>query len=191
MGDAREIERLLLALKRGDESALDPLYEAVYEPLRQLAHARRLQWRGDYTLNTTALVHEAYLKLVGGRATAWQDRAHFFAAASRAMRHILVNYAARRRAAKRGGDLERVALDEQQPLADDATAEELLALDEALGRLQALSKRQTRVFECRFFSGLQVDETAEALGISPATVKRDWRLARAWLHRALQAELPG
>lgn len=182
MDERADITRLLELARAGDEAAFDRLFEAVYQQLRAIAHHRRERWYLDETLNTTALVHEAYLKLVRQDDVHWRDRAHFFAAASRAMRHILINYAERRRAAKRGGRDAPVPL-EDNPVADDDTAEELIAMDQALQRLEALEPRQARVVECRFFAGLPVLETAKAVGVSEATVKRDWALARAYLKR--------
>jgi RNA polymerase sigma factor (TIGR02999 family) len=188
MSDSSEITQLLQAARDGDRIALDRLFTEVYEPLRRLSRQQRRRWDGDYTLCTTALVHEAYLKLVRTDGADWRDRTHFFAVASRAMRQILVNYAERRTAQKRGGGVEVVPLDEVNPVSPDA-AEELLALDEALQRLEAIEPRRCRVVECRFFAGLAIHETAEALGVSVATVKRDWALASAWLRREVSAEL--
>jgi RNA polymerase sigma factor (TIGR02999 family) len=185
---AEEVTVLLRAASGGDQQALDHLFQAVYEELKRLARTQRRQWSGDYTLNTTALVHEAYVKLVGQSEVRWADRAHFYAVASRAMRQILVNYAERRSAAKRGGGAAVLSLDDVNPVAPEA-AEEILALNEALQRLAALEERQSRVVECRFFAGLPVKETAEVLGLSPATVKRDWALASAWLRREVAAAL--
>lgn len=176
---------LLAGARASDKGALEELFELVYEELHALAHAQRRRWSGNYTLNTTALVHEAYLKLAGSTARSWKDRAHFLAVAARAMRQILVNYAERQSAAKRGGEAVVLPLEAAQP-ASPATAEEILALDEALGRLESRSRRQARVVECRFFTGLDVTETAEVLGVSAATVKRDWALASAWLYQELR-----
>lgn len=184
--DAHEITQLLAEARHGDRSALDELFQVVYGQLRRLAHGHRQAWRGNETLGTTALVHEAYLKLTRQSELPWRDRGQFFATASKAMRHILINYAERRRAAKRGGAQEPLPLDEGL-IADDETAEELLVLDQALHRLHELSPRQTRVVECRFFGGLDVKQTAEALAISPTTVKRDWAMASAWLKREIGA----
>lgn len=186
MAHADEITRLLAVLRKGDSSALDELFSLVYEELRGLSHAQRARWNGDYTLQTTGLVHEAYVKLVGQEAGNWQDRAHFFAVASRAMRQILVNYAERRRAQKRGGDVKTIPLEDANPVAP-AVAEELLALNEALGRLAEFDERRHRVVEHRFFAGLTIDETAEVLGVSSATVSRDWTVASAWLRREMSA----
>lgn len=182
--DPREIEALLNAASEGDSEALDDLFEVLYDELRRLAHVQRARWQGDTTLNTTALVHEAYLKLSRGRQMNLVDRAHFFALASRAMRQVLVTYAERRRAQKRGGDAAVVPLDEANPVSPEQ-AGEILAIHRALDRLADVSERPVRVVECRFFAGLSVPETAEALGVSAATVKRDWTMASAWLRSEL------
>ena len=184
MTNPEPVTDLLEAARAGDRAALDRVFSIVYEELRGLAHAQRGRWRGDYTLDTTALVHEAYLKLVDQRSSSFRDRGHFMAVAAKAMRHILVNYAERRRAAKRGGGAEHVPIEQFNPVSEEA-AEEVLALHEALDRLARLNERQARVVEARFFAGLPIELTAEALEISPATVKRDWKLASAWLHREI------
>jgi RNA polymerase sigma factor (TIGR02999 family) len=182
MHSPEAITELIHDAAAGNRRAVDELFAIVYDELKQLAHAQRRHWHGDHTLNTTALVHDAYLKLVGREGADWRDRAHFYAVASKAMRHVLVNYAERRRAQKRGGGANEIPLDEANPVAPEA-AEEVLALDEALERLFDLNERQGRVVECRFFGGLSVPETADALAIAPATVKRDWAIASAWLRR--------
>jgi RNA polymerase sigma factor (TIGR02999 family) len=157
----------------------------VYHELRRIAHAQLRGERAGHTLNTTALVHEAYLKLVGVDRVEWRDRAHFCAAAAGAMRRILIDYARARKRVKRGGeDAVQVPLAEGLDVAVERS-EDFLALDEALTRLQAQNERQSRVVECRCFAGLSVEETAAALDISPATVKRDWDFSRAWLNREL------
>jgi RNA polymerase sigma factor (TIGR02999 family) len=186
--EPEQVTLLLRAVAAGDRQALDRLFDAVYGELKRLAHVQRRKWSGDYTLNTTALVHEAYLKLVRQDEVSWADRGHFYAVASRAMRQILVSYAERRCAAKRGGGADPLPLDEVNPVSPEA-AGEILALDEALQRLASLEERQGRVVECRFFAGLPVRETAEVLGLSPATVKRDWALASAWLRREISVTL--
>lgn len=186
MDEHADITRLLEQARDGDSAALDRLFETVYQQLRAIAHNRRERWYLDETMNTTALVHEVYIKLVRQNNVPWRDRSHFFAAASRAMRHILINYAEKRRAAKRGGDKSPVPL-EDNPIADDDTAAELIAMDQALNRLESLEPRQARIVECRFFAGLPVPETAEVVGVSEATVKREWALARAFLWREVQS----
>jgi RNA polymerase sigma factor (TIGR02999 family) len=188
MHSPEEITERLRAAERGDREALDEVFAVVYDELHRRAQAQRRRWSGDDTLDTTALVHEAYLKLVDQSRAQWSDRAHFLAVASKAMRHILVNYAEQRRAAKRGGGAPVVPLDEANPVGEDV-AEELLALNEALQRLAEVNERQAHVVEARFFAGLPIEETAVALGISPATVKRDWKLATAWLQREIKTTL--
>jgi RNA polymerase sigma factor (TIGR02999 family) len=180
-------ERLRLA-QQGDRAALDEVFALVYDELHRLAQAQRRRWSGDTTLDTTALVHEVYLKLVDQDGAQWNDRSHFLAVAAKAMRHLLVNYAERRRAAKRGGGAVTVSIDEFNPVAE-GVADEVIALHEALDRLARVSERQVGVVEARFYAGLSIEETARALGISPATVKRDWQLASAWLHREIQTTL--
>ena len=178
----------LSRLSSGDASGISELMPQVYDELRQIAAAHLARERSDHTLQPTALAHEAYLKLVDQSSARFQDRGHFMAVAARAMRHILVNYAERRRAAKRGGGAEHVPIDEFNPVSEEA-AEEVLALHDALDRLATLNERQARIVEARFFAGLPIEETAEALEISPATVKRDWNLASAWLHREINLNL--
>jgi RNA polymerase sigma factor (TIGR02999 family) len=192
-----EVTRLLDALQRGDRSALDRLFPLVYEELRAVAHGQRQRWQGDHTLDTTALVHEAYLKLVDQSRASWESRAHFLATAARAMRHILINYARDRRAQKRGGDRPKLSLEEVSEglegtavLADD-NAELLIALDAALTKLEQVNERQSRIVECRFFGGLTIEETAAALGISTASVSRGWALAQVRLFQDVQRELEG
>jgi RNA polymerase sigma factor (TIGR02999 family) len=186
------VGRLLAAVEAGDRSALDELYSLVYDELRALAHRQRRRWDASGMLNTTALVHEAYLKLVKQNPIHLQTRAHFFALAATAIRHIVSNYARDRRARKRGGGARVVSLSDvgtspagELRLSDDHV-DLLVAIDEALQRLERVSPRQRGVVECRFFGGMSVEETAAAVGISPRTVKRDWTLAQAWLQRELQ-----
>lgn len=172
-------------------SDVDALFQLIYGELRALARRQRRRWHGDYTLDTTALVHEAYLKLADREPVRAASQAHFMALAARAMRQILCNYARDRQRRKRGGDRERVPLDELRAPPSGTfpvdRAAELLALDIALRKLALVNARQSDVIECRFFGGLSVEETAAALGVSPATVKRDWNIARAWLYREMQA----
>jgi RNA polymerase sigma factor (TIGR02999 family) len=179
-----EITDLLQRAKGGDRGARDGLFEALYHELRRLAARQRRRASEHETLNTTALVHEAYLKLFRGNEVDWSDRGHFFAVAATAMRHILADYAEKRRAAKRGGGKDDVLLDSVNPVSDEA-AEDVLALHNALTRLETEHPRRARVVECRFYAGLDVEETAAALRISPATVKRDWAFARVWLSGVL------
>ena len=163
---------------------LDDVFPAVYQELRRVAHRHLRGERTGHTLDTTALVHEAYLELAKVEQLHWPGRAYMLAAASRAMRRILIDYAVARRAEKRGGGVAAEPLDDAVAMAV-SRGDDLLALDEALERLSAVNERYGRVVECRFFGGMSVEETAEALGTSPATVKRDWTLARAWLNREL------
>ncbi len=185
------VTRLLLQARDGNPGALNDLFPLVYETLYELAHGQRRRWHGDYTINTTALLHEAYLKLVDQSRVEWKSRSHFLAVSARAMRHILINYAQKRKTLKRGGDRKRVSLDadrEEDPeaLIDDERLDDLLSLHEALTALGQKSERQVRVVECRFFGDMTIDETAAALDVSPATVKRDWALAQAWLFRHMK-----
>jgi RNA polymerase sigma factor (TIGR02999 family) len=183
-GTDHRITRPREEMRDGNDNALDRLLPLVYEELRRIA---RRQLRGQpmgHTLNTTALVHEAFLKLSGGTGLAWADRAHFFRVAARAMRQILINHAHRHATAKRGGRWRRIPL-EDAGLAVEEQAEMLLALDEALCRLAALNERLSRVVECRFFGGMTEEEVAMALGVSDRTVRRDWLKARLWLYAEL------
>ena len=168
------------------DGGLDDVFPVVYEELRRVAHRHLRGERTGHTLGTTALVHEAYLELAKLDHIRWPGHAYVLAAASRAMRRILIDFAVARRAQKRGGGVSAEPIDDAVVMAV-ARGEELLALDEALGRLSAMNERYGRVVECRFFGGMSVEETAEALGTSPATVKRDWTMARAWLNRELGA----
>ncbi len=177
---------LLQAWSEGDLSARDRLIPFVYQELRRLAHRALGRERRGQALQTTELVHEAYLRLVGQDRARWANRSHFLAIAAQAMRRVLVDQARRRAAAKRGGGEIRVALEDAPPLAAAARDAEVLALDEVLGRLEALDPPLVRLVELRYFAGLSVAETAEALAISPATVGRQWNVARAWLHRELK-----
>jgi RNA polymerase sigma factor (TIGR02999 family) len=180
---------LLQAAHDGDAEALDALFPLVYDELRVLAQQQRRRWHGDLTLNATAIVHEAYIKLMHQDAAVPANRGHFFAVAAKAMRHVLCNYARDRRRFKRGGGAEHLTLNEAiagTALVADSKLAELSELDEALQRLEQVHERQARVVECRFFAGLSIEDTATALGLSPATVKRDWTMARAWLYREIQ-----
>ena len=175
---------LLLRWKSGDRDAVDELLPLVYDELRRLANAYLHRERGGHTLQSTALVHEAYLRLID-QSVDWQSRSHFFGIAAQMMRRILVDHARARNAAKRGAGL-KVTLDERMAVAD-ARDLDVIALDSALARLSAQDEGQAKIVEMRFFAGLSIEETAEALGISPATVKRDWTMAKAWLMRELHA----
>jgi RNA polymerase sigma factor (TIGR02999 family) len=180
----QHVTDLLTEWSKGDQEALNKLAPLVYDELRRLARRRLRHERPGHTLQTTALVHEAYLKLVDQKDANWQNRAQFFAAAAQVMRHILVDYARSRRAFKRGGGFCRVSLDEAIISSEEKGAD-LLTLNEALDGLAAIDPQQSRVVELRVFGGLTVEETAEVLGISPRTVKREWGMARAWLRRQI------
>jgi RNA polymerase sigma factor (TIGR02999 family) len=184
MAGPPNITTVLEAVRGSDHAVVDELFKAVYDELQRIAQRQRSKWGGDDTLNTTALVHEAYVKLVKQKEVGLKDRAHFFAVAATAMRHILINYAERRVAAKRGGGIGHTSIEDANPVTEEA-AEDVLALGAALDALGEMDPRQSRVVECRFFAGLSIPETAEALGVSTATVERDWAVARAWLRRAL------
>jgi RNA polymerase sigma factor (TIGR02999 family) len=196
MSGGTTISDLLGAAADGDRAALDALLPLVYDELMTLAHRQRIRWHGDLTLNTTALVHEAWLKVAEGRRLPAESRTHLLAVAAKAMRHILCNYARDRRRLKRGGAVQHVTLEPLQArlanldLSDDQS-ETLASLDEALRRLEQVAERQARVVECRCFGGLSVEETATALDLSPRTVKRDWSFARAWLAREIRTIASG
>ena len=178
-----DVTRLLFDLQQGKDGAADQLVPLVYSELHDLAVHYMRGERDDHTLQPTALVHEAYMRLVDQRNASWQNRSHFFGIAAQAMRRILVDHARRKRAAKREGG-NRVTLDESVAEAPQRSVD-LIALDDALNKLAALDPRQARVVELRFFGGLDIEQTAESLGISPATVKRDWTFARAFLQREM------
>lgn len=181
----KEIAAFVTALGAHKGTALEEIFSTAYTELCSLAHAQRRRWSGLETLSTTAVVHEAYLKLSRQDPPEWRDRGHFFRIAARAMRFILSDYAKRSRRAKRGGRSPHVPVD-AVPLVDESHIEDVLALDEALSRLAQQHPRWAQVVECRVFAGLEVDEVAEALTVSPSTVKRDWRRAQAWLYGELQ-----
>jgi len=180
---------LLVHWSEGDQEALNKLIPLVYDELHKLASRYLRRERRDHTLQTTALVHEAYLKLVNQRDANFENRLHFFAVAAQIMRRILVDYARRHHASKRGGDLYKLSLDEALVTSEEKGAD-LLALDEALERLAAIDPRQSRVVELRIFAGLTLEETAQALNISPSTVRREWSMAKAWLHRQIKNNDP-
>jgi len=188
MDASQDVTGLLQRASDGDPVAFDAVFPVVYEQLRGMAHRQLRRENVGHTLGTTALVHEAYLRLVDQRQSRFRDRAHFFAIAATAMRRILVDHARRHGALKRGAGARRVPLESVDLLAADDRADLLVALDAALVRLADLDPRQAKVVECRFFGGLTEDETAEALGVSPRTVKRDWAKARSWLYADLYPE---
>ena len=187
MNDLQDITQLLVAAGQGRDGAMDEVFSSVYPRLRELARARRRNWQGNHTMDTTSLIHEAYLKVAAVPAPQFESRGHFFAVAAQAMRQVLINYAEKKGAAKRGGGAAHVTLHERDIVSERAM-DEVLTLDTALKRLEQLSPRQARVVECLFFAGFTVEETAEALELSPATVKRDWSAARAWLYREMHAD---
>ena len=180
---SKEVSQLLAAWSDGDRAALDELTPLVYEELHRLAHKHMSRERQGHTLQTSALVNEAYMRLVDYERMQWKDRAHFFAVSSQAMRRILVEHA-RRHNLKRGGNIQHVSLDEAAVIGGDEDVD-LVALDRALTGLARMDPRKAQIVEMRFFGGLSVEDTAEVLKISPITVKRDWRAARAWLHHEL------
>ena len=180
-----DVTALLSEMTEGNAAAAEKLVPIVYEELKRLARRYMRRERADHTLQTTALVHEAYLRLVGQQAVRWQGRSHFFGVAAQMMRRILTDHARRNLRLKRGGTNEVLSLDEALVFSPEHS-EELVKLDEALDRLAQLDARQSRVVELRFFAGLSVEEAAESLGVSPKTVKRDWAVARAWLHAELR-----
>ena len=185
MSASGEITRLLVDWHSGDKAALDRLLPLVYDELRRVARNHMRREQPDHLLQTTALVHEAYLRLVDQKKVRWQTRAHFFAVAAQVMRHILVDYARGRQRAKRGSGMAELPLHDVAVLSD-SRAEELIAVHSALDNLTAFDPRKGKVFELRYFGGMSVDEAAEALSVSPATVARDWRMAKAWLRREIR-----
>jgi RNA polymerase sigma factor (TIGR02999 family) len=190
------VTELLHELERGNRAALSELFPLLYTELRTLARRQRRRWRGDFTLNTTAIVHEAYLKLVDQKRLAARSQTHFFAVAAKTMRHILCNYARDRLRKKRGGDLRRLTLADLEAVPENLVMSEeqselLVALDDALRHLEKEDKGLSDIVECRFFVAMSIADTATALGLSPATVKRHWALARSWLYREMQKRAAG
>ncbi|HVG35453.1 MAG TPA: sigma-70 family RNA polymerase sigma factor [Pyrinomonadaceae bacterium] len=181
------VTRLLIELTRGNHAAIDALLPLIYDELRSLASNYLRRERSDHTLQPTALVHEAYLRLVDQTRVNWQNRAHFFGVAAQMMRRILVDNARAHRAEKRGADFQKLSLDENIDKAVESGTE-LLALDEALKLLAEIDEQKSRIIELRYFGGLSVEETAEVLGVTPVTVKRHWRMAKAWLYGRMRAE---
>ncbi len=190
-------ERLLRRVRDGDGDALNELVPLVYGELQEVARAQRRRWRGGAPIQTTSLLHEAYIRLAGQEEPDWQNRAHFLAVAATAMRQILIDHARRRSAKKRGGDRTKIDFDEIEALIAspgqelEARDEALLLLDDAMKRLADVSERPVRILECRFFAGMTIPETAEALGTSPSTVSRGWHMARTWLYRDLRDAVEG
>jgi RNA polymerase sigma factor (TIGR02999 family) len=180
-----EVTGLLEAWSQGDKAALDKLTPLVHDELRRLAHHYMSRERPGHTLQTTALVNEAYMHLVDQADTHWQNRAHFFGVAAQVMRHILIDHARTRTRQKRGGDVQQVSLDDVESMSISRAAE-LIALDDALNELAKIDERRSKVVELRYFGGLSIEETAAVLKVNPITISRDWRWAKAWLFRALQ-----
>ena len=185
-----DITQMLKAWSEGDRSAADQFMPLIYDQLRRQAHRYLNRERANHTLQTTALVHEAYLRLIEQRDVSWQNRAHFFGLAAQMMRRILVNYAVSRQREKRGGPAETIQLDDTIQVGATEKSVDLIGLDEALNRLEKLDARQARVIELRYFGGMSIEETAEVMAISPATVKREWNMARAWLRSELEPASP-
>ena len=181
---AKDVTRLLQGWRDGDRKALDALLPLVYDELCRLAHFQLCNERPGHTLQSQALVHEAYLRLVGANPPEWESRSHFFAIAGQLMRQILVDYARQHRAAKRGGSVCKISLDEAATM-PQRTDVDVIALDDALQELARIDPRQSRVVELRYFAGLSLEQISEALEVAPATVQRDWTSARAWLHREI------
>lgn len=186
MSVSHSVTHLLEKWNNGDQAALDQLLPLIYEELRKMAKRYMRQQNPGHTLQTTALIHEAYLRMIKQPEKHFENRAHFFGVAAQAMRHILVDYARARQTAKRGGAVRVISLDEAALVTEERAAE-VVAFDDALKELEKLSKRQSRVVELRYFGGLTVEETATVLSVSPETVMRDWSMAKTWLRRTLTA----
>ena len=187
MSEQQDITALLADVQAGRREAIDQLTPLLYDELRRLAHQKLYYERAHHTLNTTALVHEAYLELVDQTRVSWQSRAHFMAAAAQSMRYILLHYAERRRALKRGGNAKKVSFDEVHDEITDERADELLVLDETIKRLADFDAQGAQIVEYRFFGGLTQPEIAEVMGLSERTVRRRWQRAKAWIRREVQA----
>jgi RNA polymerase sigma-70 factor, ECF subfamily len=187
MDSPKEVSRLLADCSDGDQTAFNKLLPLVYDELHRLAASHMSRQRSDHTLQTTALVNEAYLRLASQAGAGWKSRLHFFAVASKAMRHILIDHARTRTRAKRGGVQTRLSFDEVMVISEERMGD-FLALDEALNRLAEMDSRKSEVVELRFFGGLTVEEAAEVLGVAPNTVLRDWKMAKAWLSREMSRE---
>jgi RNA polymerase sigma factor (TIGR02999 family) len=181
---SEQVTQLLIEWSEGNKAAIDKLLPLIYDELRRLARYYMRRERAGHTLQTSALVNEAYLRLIDQKSVRWQNRAHFFAIASQLMRRILLDHARRRHKSKRGGDAQKIPLDEAAVVSGERAAE-LIALDDALTSLDAIDQRKSKIVELRFFGGLNIEETAEVLEISPATVQREWSMAKAWLYREI------
>jgi RNA polymerase sigma factor (TIGR02999 family) len=186
--DSDGVTRLLVEWQNGDQKALDSLIPLVYQELRAIAGRYLSRESPSHTLQSTALVHEAYFKLIGQRRVRWQNRAHFFGIAAQMMRRILIDHARHEARDKRGGPGPKLSLDEAMATADTESDIDLLALDDALTALARIDPRGAQIIELRFFSGLSLEETAEVVGVSAGTVKRDWSAARAWLYREMRQQ---
>ncbi len=184
----QDLTQMLIQLSEGKTQVVDDILPLIYDELRRLAGNYLRRERSDHTLQPTALVHEAYLKLVDQTQVKWQNRAHFFGIAANIMRRILVDYARQHRADKRGGAAEKLPLEEEILIVSEGKSAELLALDEALENLSKIDSQKSKIVELRYFGGLSVEETAEVLGVSEVTVKRHWRMAKAWLYGQLSNE---
>lgn len=189
MAETANVTQLLQKFQNGNQKAAEQLWSEVYDELRHIAHHKLASERDDHTLSTTELVHECYLKLVDQTQVHWTSRLHFFAMASRVMRNILIDYARRRTAQKRGGGAPHLSLADVNVASEQMTADLFLALDSALDQLEELDERLVRVVECRFFGGMKEKEIAELMDLSPRTIRRDWRKAKGWLARALNDDV--
>lgn len=185
-----DVTQLLVNWSQGDQAALNDLMPLVYQELRRLAASYLRRERSDHTLQSTALVHEAFLRLIDQNRIQWQNRAHFFGVAAQMIRRILVDHARTQNRIKRGAGAAKLSLDEAIALPNSGSEIDLVSLDDALGRLSALDPQQGRIVELRFFAGLSIEETAEVVGVSPATVKREWTMAKAWLYQNLGGNIP-
>jgi RNA polymerase sigma factor (TIGR02999 family) len=189
MNNTQSVTRLLTELNQGNKEAYESLFPIVYSELRARARKQRYSWYNQHTLNTTALINEAYLKLVENDKADWQCRSHFLTTAAQAMRHILIDHARNKSAIKRGGDKVHLAVDDvlDELHLEQRHLDDLLSLDEALNKLAGISQRESQIVECRVFAGMDLKETSAALGVSKTTVKRDWMLAKAWLVREMSS----
>ncbi len=188
MSDSQNITLLLQQIGKENKNAPDELFAVVYDELQRLAYGYMQNERSDHTLQPTALVHEAYVQLVGWENVTWQNRAHFFAVAARIMRQVLIEYARQKKSLKRGGDWQKIVLDEANSFPTQGGKEfDLLEINDAINALAKFDERQAKIVELRFFGGLTYEETAHALGVSPKTVQREWTLAKAWLRRRLKS----
>lgn len=191
----KAVTRLLQDYDLRDKKAFDRLFDFVHKELQRIARGRRRKWQGNHTLDTKAILHEAYLKLVDQSMAEWESRTHFYAAASKAMRHILINYARDQSRQKRGGDRQKITFDQVDLTADGEIGlsenrhEAMIVLNKVLNKLEQENVRQSKIVEYRFFGGMTIKETASALGVSPSTIKRGWKTARLWLYRELEKEM--